>query len=102
MALIKMKSAVRITALVRPAFLPRFAEKNELYVNRMATVSGMGIENAKTSAISSYLKYAELKIMKQSDCSPYYGDVDERRLCAKSTALSVLASTCPGLKIIST
>lgn len=97
MALIKLKSPVRVTALVKPALLPRSSERNQMYANRMAIVSGMGVENAQTSSVSYNLKYTELKIMAQADCRPYFGDVDVRRLCAKSS--SSFAATCPGLKV---
>lgn len=94
-ALIKLTSDIQETNSVKPAFLPRSAERSQLYAKKKAVVCGMGIENQKTSAVSSYLKYAELEVMSQSDCAVYYGPVDMTRLCAKSP--SSYASTCPGL-----
>jgi len=94
MALIKMTAKVRVTSLVKPALLPRSSERNKLYVNSMATLCGMGLENQKTYTVSTYLKYAELEVMAQADCNKYYGTVDPRMLCAKSPVS--YASSCPG------
>lgn len=93
-ALIKMDAKARITSLVQPALLPRSSERNKLYVNSMATICGMGIENQKTLTISTYLKFAELRVIAQADCSKYYGKVEARVLCAKSPISN--ASSCPG------
>lgn len=93
-AVIKLKSDVQLTSLVKPAFLPRRLQKSELFENQLATVCGFGVEDQNTGAISTYLKYTELTIMTQKDCTPYFGNVDIRILCAKST--KSLASTCPG------
>lgn len=95
-ALIKMKSSVRITSYVKPAFLPRASHLNEMYADKISTVCGMGIENQQTNAVSYYLKYADLKVMSQESCRPFYGNIDKGILCAKSATSN--ASTCPGKK----
>jgi len=93
-ALVQLKTSVNVTALVRPALLPRLADRNNMYADRIATVCGMGIENQQTNAVSTYLMYTNLKIMSQLECRPYYGDVAISMMCAKAT--DSLASTCPG------
>lgn len=92
MAVIKLISDVRTTNLVKPALLPRYVERNEQYANRMAIVSGFGIDQSGNP--SSTLKFVELKILSQNACVPYFGVIDKGVLCAKST--SSLAATCPG------
>lgn len=94
-ALIKMASNIRETSYVKPALLPRNSERSLLYAKKIATICGLGIENQKTNAVSSYLKFAELEVMSQSDCTPYYGVVDSKMLCAKSPVS--YASSCAGL-----
>lgn len=94
-AIVKLVSNVRVTNYVRPALLPRVAQKNELFADKVATVCGMGIENQQTNAVSYFLKYADLRVMSQAACRPFYGDVDVRVLCAISATTSN-ASSCPG------
>lgn len=94
-AVIKLVTNVRVTNYVRPALLPRVAQKTELFADKVGTVCGMGVENQQTFAVSYYLKYADLRVMSQSDCRPFYGDVDVRVLCARSATTSN-ASSCPG------
>lgn len=91
-AVVKLVSNVKETKLVKPALLPRYVERNEQYANRMAIVSGFGIDQSGNP--SSTLKFVDLKIISQSACVPYFGVIDKGVLCAKST--NSLASTCPG------
>lgn len=95
-AVIKLKSEVKLTDLVKPALLPRAFQARELFNNQLATVCGFGIENEQTKEISTYLKYTEIKILTQKDCRPYFGDIDINILCAKS--MNSLSSTCSGLE----
>jgi chymotrypsin len=91
-SLIKLKTSVHNTYSVKPAFLPRASEREELFVNREAEVCGLGIE--EEGIISSNLKFTKLKILSQNDCRPFYGIVDPKIMCAKSTDSN--ASTCKG------
>lgn len=93
-ALIKLLTTIKTTSFVQPASLPRYSQRQETFANQMATICGMGVENQKTYEISYYLKYTDLTIMAQADCRPYFGDIDTRVLCAKSSVS--YASTCPG------
>lgn len=97
-ALIKLKTDVQLTSLVKTALLPRISQKNELFENHLATVCGFGVENQQTGEISTFLKFTELKILSQNDCKPYFGNVDIRILCAKS--MNSLSSTCPGKSFV--
>lgn len=93
-SVVKLKTSVYLTTAVKPAQLPRVSEQNQLYVNRMAKVCGMGVDDTRASTISFNLKYAELKVLSQNDCRPYYGIVDPKMMCVK--AVDSNASTCPG------
>lgn len=86
---------MQITSLVSFALLPRLSQANELFVNQMATVCGMGLELEQTWAVSTYLQFTDLKIISQQDCAKYFGAVDPKILCAKSP--TTLASSCAGL-----
>jgi chymotrypsin len=92
LSLIKLKTKVQKTNTVNIALLPRASQRNELYAEKVAKVCGMGIEEDGT--ISSNLKFTALKILSQNDCRPFYGIVDPKIMCAKSTNSN--ASTCNG------
>lgn len=95
LALIKLSTSVKLTDAVQPLLLPRLSLLNNALVNEVATVCGMGVENQQTYATSNVLRYTQLRIMSQTECSKYYGLVDATRMCAiHQTSLS---STCPGL-----
>lgn len=96
MALIKLTSNVRLTNAVKPALLPSLAQLDDAFVGKAATVSGMGVENQQTNAISNVLKYTTLRIMSQAECTKYFGLLQLTVMCAKHE--SSLSSTCPGLR----
>jgi secreted trypsin-like serine protease len=91
-ALVKLISDVKLTNAVKPAFLPRYSERNEQFANRMATISGFGMD--QSGSPSPVMKFTDVKIITNGACIPYFGNVGSNVMCAKSTVSK--ASSCQG------
>jgi hypothetical protein len=91
-ALVKLISDVKLTNAVKPALLPRYSERNEQFANRMATISGFGMD--QSGSPSPVMKFTDLKIITNGACIPYFGNVGRDVMCAKSTVSK--ASSCQG------
>lgn len=91
-ALVMLVSDISVTNAVKPALLPRYYERFEQFANKMATISGFGMD--QSGAASPVMKFTDLKIISNGACIPYYGVVSWDVMCAKSTVS--MASTCQG------
>lgn len=92
--LILLKDTLKITSLVKPALLPRISQVSDMFVDKTATLAGLGVENQKTYAVSTYVKYASFRIMSNDECGKVFGPQPVTIICAKSD--TSLASSCPG------
>jgi hypothetical protein len=95
MSLIQLAQDVQITVNVRPALLPKISEAKELYVGKIGTICGLGIENVKLNSVSQYLQYTTLKIISNDECGRTYGTMGIETVCAVGES-NKFSSTCPG------
>lgn len=94
-ALILVSTKLRFTSFVNSVRLPTLTQAKTKFVDYVATVSGYGIINTKTNALSDYLQYTTLKVISNEDCSLVYGSVDPLALCAVGFP-NPKSSSCPG------
>ena len=99
-SLIKVSTQIKFTSFVNYVQLPTLTQALKKFVDYVATVSGYGIMNTKTNALSDYLQFTTLKIISNAECAITYGPAG-----TGSTVLCAVgypdrkSSSCPGKKI---
>ena len=94
-SLIKVSTQIKFTSFVNYVQLPTLTQALKKFVDYVATVSGYGIMNTKTNALSDYLQFTTLKIISNAECAITYGTVDPLVLCAVGYP-NPKSSSCPG------
>lgn len=94
-SLIQSRTQITLSRNIQPIRLPRLSQINTTFVGLVATVSGYGIENQATRALSNFLQYTTVKIITNEECSRIYGNTSPLVLCAVGFP-NPKSSTCQG------
>ena len=94
-SLIQLRTQLTLSTNIVPIRLPRLSQINSTLVGLVATVSGYGIENQSTKALSNFLQYTTVKIITNEECSRTFGSTDPLAFCAIGFPIPK-SSTCQG------
>ncbi|XP_049851590.1 brachyurin-like [Schistocerca gregaria] len=93
-AVVRLSEMVTLTDKIRPVRLPSASQASETFAGWAAVINGWGYRFDGIQMISTYLQYAEMTIIENSECEETFpGAISNHHICSKA---SNEASPCPG------